>query len=301
MSWDDNIRFPPAKLAVTGIWCPIHWEPILKSGERITVGIAVFSNEGNMAVPAPDLERLRFLYGPESEGVIELINSMLADLDRRAREWGQAAFSGVDQYFPNFFVGDFNEVSGSSINEVVETAFRASSSLLLPKKVDFQSERLSGKATVGSARLTQDIKRYVVNVNMRYSGFFDAKFRLEGLNRSVKIGYCGLRIVANFDTIIPARIQPSIRAAKASLWDLSIHRETKTEPKVASHVLFLLVPADEDQSVLAKQRKNVADAVEELKYEGAIRNIETSSFDATNKIGAAIVSREETEDVANSE
>jgi len=82
MLYDNSIKFPPFP-DYDGEWAPIFFEPILASGERITIAIAVLG-EGNEFKVFDTLsnEVIDTLYGSKSEQVINIVKWCRASLEQ---------------------------------------------------------------------------------------------------------------------------------------------------------------------------------------------------------------------------
>ena len=56
------MKFPELRTYVRGNWMPIQIEPILGSGERLTIGVIAYDEKEAIVLLAPGLKRLECLY-----------------------------------------------------------------------------------------------------------------------------------------------------------------------------------------------------------------------------------------------
>lgn len=110
------------------VCAPIYLEPIIGSGERITVAVVAFADDGRTIMPTVSREQFVLLYGEQSGG------ELYAAVDEVLRDFAEHLRTNVHLDFAwkapidGVFVGKPQRYAGASLGAVVEQAVRACAS-----------------------------------------------------------------------------------------------------------------------------------------------------------------------------
>ena len=65
-----NMAFHPRRSQCQATWAPLFIEPVVGSGERLCIGVAVANQNEFLVVPVAALDRLACLYGQEAGAIL---------------------------------------------------------------------------------------------------------------------------------------------------------------------------------------------------------------------------------------
>jgi len=204
-------------------WAAIYMEPILNSGERITIGIAAVGMDGAISVrPTLNLEQLKCVYG---KGGIELLNSAtfcLGLIEAHLRttnlfDW-KPTVSGI-------LVGEVREAAGNELSSIIANAMRLTASFSHGAHELTESNQLM----VVAPTITREdnwiniVKQNVRNTKPDYYRYFNTEMHLERGLPTV-FDYVGARYAANL-TEIPSgnanKLKNSLNSSRVKLWTLA--------------------------------------------------------------------------------
>lgn len=274
MSTLAKLKFPPPYDGVRAKWAPIFVEPILGSGERITIAVAAIGEKEIVITPVPEMAALKSFYGKQVGGVVfeaeAAIEAFRPDLEER----GVLALTEPGTAFSGIFVGQIRDGAGDSVAEIAEDGLRLCASLFYrpanPKHYSVQN-------------LRADVRRFVSKKHQSLEKSFNYRFQCTNNARPTRIDFAGEVLVANLGLLAPTKIAESVKAAKAGVCDLETYRERFPERDQAAYELIL----GAEPSV-----PEVDEAVEEIAYIAEHQQIATKTMRTANRIGEYIVQSE---------
>jgi hypothetical protein len=237
-------RFPQVP-GFRASWNAVYLEPILGSGERITVAIVIRAEHRAEIHPVIRPAVLRALYGEKAKGIrgiVELAIDNLTDFLATAlplEQWN-SPISGI-------LLGEPREAASSDLAGVLRQAIQSASSLSIVGSDDreygedeYEIQRIAGK-------WANQVKEQVQKRRVELLPYFNriGKFYSDG--EPVKFGFLGCGVVAQFGVLRPSKVQPSVREARARLWELNRARQM-TDIKNVSLILQILSPSDRSYS-----------------------------------------------------
>lgn len=293
LSSDDRLQFPPRKNQVRAEWAAIYIEPVVGSGERLAIGVAVANTDGFLVAPVVALNRLSCLYGKEADALVyaaELavnhINNALASKGIEALHFWQAPMEGIS-------IGQIRMGAGSSLEEIARTGLTASSSLV-EKLADVDQLALPSEE-FSTNRLEQLIKERVVARMASLETAFTRRFQPNLNIRPATIGFVGHRIAANFGLLLPGRLSIQVKDAKAKLWDLAQvqeyvqNKEFNLSSGLNRFELLMYRVKDDDPSYSERQIEEVQKAVNELEAEADRKEIRCRALTSHEAIADEIL------------
>ncbi len=279
-------NFPDLPL-YSAVWCPIQIEPIVGSGEKITVAIAVKGNDGavNVSKTAPQ-KVINCLTGSKEVGtklssLIQIcIESATTHLQQRntLNDW-QSPIQSVTQ-------GDSISALGKDINDIIWQASGLSSILGASSLASNNTK----KEKRDLASWKADIKSSLKEKNKKIIKHLDIKIASSGsiLNTTVDFLYHNHAI--DFGLINNASIQNNYRrqfhVLQSRLWQLDRLRDIQDTDE-----LFHI-----DNVCLMIQSAEKNDLIEEIKIEAKHRDIlvtEVKKADEAASILQRIVTHQE--------
>jgi hypothetical protein len=162
--------------------------------------------------------------------------------------------------------------------------------------VEKLAEGDEGAATVAMSAnwIEQLVKEYVVKVKPKLGSSFGYERKLKEDARTVRIGFIGNRLAANFGVMAPKNIAGHVEAAKAKLWDLEqLQRDFQSGlpgiPQLSQYELFLHTAKEDDPEYSEKQIANVQYGVRELEYEAKGRGLGCRTFVSLDLMAKAVL------------
>jgi len=293
---NEQFVFPPRRENVRGSWLPLYIEPMIGSGERLTIGVAVASAETCLVVPVPALERLNCIYGRENEALLFAARAALDSMQRVLASSGPDGLGIWSSPFEGVFKGAVRAGAGNSLEEIARSALSLSSSLV-EKPVD--TEELDEPLAASSeARLEKLIKERVIAMRPGLEQAFGRSFRAHPNGRAAKVGFVGNRIAANFSLLVPPYISRQVKDAKAKLWDLAqvqehLHvSEFNLSETINRFELFIHRIRDDDPQYGERQILQVQEAVNELEVEADKKQIRCRGMRSADEIANVVVEAE---------
>ncbi len=293
----NNLQFPPRRDRVQADWAPIYIEPMVGSGERLTIGVAVANPENFIIVPVASLDRLRCLYGKENEALIYAATTALDSFTGILAREGQTGLETWATPFEGIIKGSIRAGAGDSLEEIARNALMLCSSLV-EKLAESDEESEGEKEGMSEGRLERLVKEKVLSSRPMLENAFGAVFQPSSNVRKTKIGFVGQRIVANFSLLAPSYLGRQVKEAKAKLWDLAqvqeyVHaQEFNLSPELSRFELLLNRVRDDDPQYSDRQIASIQEAVNELEIEADKKEILCRPLLSPDEIAAVIIEAE---------
>lgn len=230
-------------------WRPVFWEPVSGTGERIMVGV-VHQFEG--AVGATRLLRddvLDALYGTQAAtGARKLIETGLEFCTAAARAGGLQALDGA---IMGLHLGGLRCTQESSLNGLLRTAALLYSSLSNLDKIDELDESDAPSAEEVNRRFSTEVREGVGRIRPDLLPHFGKGGPLIEGGQIVRFGFFSPRAVVHFGVLHPVRQAPSVRDARARLWEL---QRAMAISGIGLGALIAAVPRQDDATLGERQR-----------------------------------------------
>lgn len=306
----DGVEFPDDPQMKDGVWRPIFFHSNFDTPERLVAGVV--SHVGGVwhLQIANALDRLKCLYGKESDIAIEAIEAGLQDLENTLRERNELpkhlAVSGLT-------FGEARNAQAIDAASLSQRWLRTISALhdhAREFSLEHSAAALLDEGDAASNRVSRAIERDRLSVLVfedlvgrapQTRGMFNPHVRKLSENESSRllshqayVAYDGKKVAANFSTLKAGRHKVSVDIAKRLMWDLEQHREQHDSfLEKQSHEMFLHHPSKDDPQITERQYENVMEVVGMLVDEGKIRDIAVKPHDQVHEISESILASEE--------
>jgi hypothetical protein len=293
---NSELQFPTRRDSVKAKWVPIYIEPVVGSGERITIGVAVAYQNRYLTVPVVTLERLACLYGKENQSLMFAAKAAMESFDRVLSKEGDLALETWHAPFEGVIKGATRIGAGNSLEEIARSGLMLCSSLV--EKIADEEESENSSAAVTTVRLEHMIKDKVLAERQSLEIAFNRPFKYVTSGRATRIGFVGQRLVANFGLLTPLHLGQLWKDAKAKLWDLEQIRDDIKRPefnlsaKLNSFELLVNRVRDDDPQYSEKQIKSVQETYNELEFEADRKEIMCRWMKSPDEIAKHIVKLE---------
>lgn len=256
----DTSLFPSAP-ALTGYWQAIYLEPIVLSGERITIACAAYTlNEAEVSQSISE-QLLSCLYGkkaPQIQNMIKwIVESAKAELEKNGclSEW-KPPLAGV-------IAGKKIKAHDDSLNGLLNQAFRMTASLsqiAMDAEADDDETTPSKPDQQWPTRIIESIR----STNPLLLKHFNQTVSLEN-NSKVKYGFMNRGCAINFGLIVPSRLSPTIQTAKAKIFDLQLLKSFHGIIPVNNYSIILGIPRSDDPYVTVSTQSRMMEQIQTIK------------------------------------
>lgn len=273
----------PTEPEFLGTWQTMYLEPIVGSGERISVAVvAIGDNKQYKIVQAIRSELLECLYGAQSQRMQSMIDWLIESASKELKlrnglsEW-VAPFDGVK-------LGEISNAADENIEGILKQAIRFTaslSSLALDAEredEDFQPKRYS-------EQWASTISDEMNIINPRLAGFFKRRLKISESSILTAFGFMNDKYVSNFGLLIPTRLSTSLSNVKAKLFDLESLKKSQHLIKPECYEIVIGTPSLTDPTLTAKSLNRLRETIEMVTEVAASENIKL--FRAENAREAA--------------
>lgn len=290
MSTIDMI-FPEMPL-YEGSWQPIYFEPVVGSGERVTIAVAAYGVTGEFQIiQSIRSELLECLYGINAPKIHSMIELILLSSRNYFKQ-----YKTLDSWKPPFdgvFLGHVSRALDEDLPGILKQAIRFSSSLsslALDAERD-EEEELQPKRY--SAKFSKNIQTELHSINSSLNDSFNQKVKVSGSDVLTTFGFMNDRYVSNFGLLVPTRMSGSLNSIKAKIFDIEALKKSSYLMVPERFEVIIGTPSFSDPTLSDKavtRLKDTLEMVEEiaLKEDICVFRAETAfaAAEHINKVAA---------------
>ncbi|SEI74962.1 hypothetical protein SAMN05421762_2791 [Pseudooceanicola nitratireducens] len=281
--------FPSLQGRDEALWAPIFLTPIAGSPERLVAAVAVVSGEERYISVATGLEKLRCLYGENSQLILAATHAALAEFEAELKDRGRIALTTPLQQGGIISVGEARRVAANDLKSMALNWLRTISSLhdnfalqVMPGN-DIAPRKPRGE------QLPASVWDFAVRKKSPISNYFNASIRDRSrrgapLSR-VDLDYQGKRVIANFSTIrsYVADVRGEFNRMTRRLWELDVSqvRAGHYDSDAVIYELIIQKPVLED---FQNRADRISNALEDLKGQADEKNLVLRQFDNAGQI-----------------
>ena len=254
-------------------WVPVYLEPMMASGERITIAVAALGDDGTALVrSALRQEKAKAMYAEKSDPFMDLIKTAIDSLQfhldtRQSFEDWVCPFSGLE-------LGEPRAALSSDIIGVLRQAVSMSASL---SALDFDAP--VEKDNYKNDSWANKFRDTVVANYPELDRYFRARFSTRNSSRDLRVFFLSPNIAVNTGKLIPGGgISYHFDINKSRLLDLLTVKENEGSiaPR-AHHELIVYRPANDDAAYSKNQIKAIDAYVNALNDAGDKHNIRVTT------------------------
>ncbi|MDY5106087.1 MAG: hypothetical protein SPE78_02910 [Actinobacillus minor] len=273
-----------------GEWRAIQLEPIVGSGERITVAISALGQNGeHKAIQAIRPELLECLYGNKAKDISNLISLILYSVKAQhtnLNEW-VAPFEGV-------IMTSAQKTISEDIDGILRQAIQLSASLSsLALTVEHNEETQSSQVKKENARWANTIKELVISRKPALKVYFDAQYQAtEKSPIKSKLSFAAPNYVANIGILQPTRLSPSVQSLKSKILDIEIFNDNLPlfkEREITKEIIVGIPNIEEDITLSNRNIQSIKDYVELLHEISDKQNILLHTVNSHNQAANRII------------
>lgn len=245
----EAAAYAPIEQAPMHDWRPLYWEPVDGSGERLMVGVlhAYGGRVGTQRIIRDEV--LDALYGHASAGARNLLDKSLEILHAVA---GVSSVAETDMPLLALQPGPLRRTAARSLGELLHTATLLYSSVANLDKLDELDEADAPRPEEVSRRFSTEVREAVAAQRPDLAAGFSRSGVLVPGGQAVRFGFFSPAAVIHFTVVSAVRQGPSVRDARARLFELQRAREVAG---IARAALIAAVPRDDDPTLGPRQRE----------------------------------------------
>lgn len=274
INFEALLKAVPAAPSFQGSWASVYLEPMMASGERLTVAVAAIGKNGECRVsPAIRSHVIDAMFGAQAAGMAKMIGLICSSLQHHLQY--RSSFDGWISPMSGVSLGRVRETSSADLVGLLRQAVSMTASLAALDFSDAEGEieELDG-VDVGSGSNRDPwpklFESAVVQRDVRLSGYFNRTFEVSEKARPAKIFYLSERAAINTGKLIPgAALSGMFERNKARLLDLLVVRDR--DDKLFPRYHFELVvfrPAFDDPTYSERQIDSLRRSIEALEEAG---------------------------------
>ena len=252
----------PAIPQYAATWRPIYYEPIVSSGERITIAVGLLGADGvTKVVPVLREGILDCLYGDKAPNVQSFIDWAVDSLNEHLEK--QRTFEGWRPPFEGIIPGILREAIGDDIENIVRQGIMTCASLSeLP--VENGLEEIDIEESPQSRSWSLGIRNLVAASNASLVEFFDVKTQLTTSKRKTQFNFLHKKYTSNFTVINAAVSSNDVDKAKAKLFDLENHKKGNQHNPIElsdNYELIIRVPLESEIQLTKNRKESINDTL----------------------------------------
>lgn len=275
INFEALLKAVPAAPSFQGSWASIYLEPMMASGERLTVAVAAIGANGECRVsPAIRPHVIEAMFGVQATGVAKMIGLICSSLQQHLQH--RSSFDGWIPPMSGVSLGRIRDTSSVDLVGLLRQAVSMTASLAALDFSDSEidSEELTDGIDIGSGSNLDPwpklFESAVVSRDSRLSGYFNRTFEVSEKARPAKIFYLSERAAINTGKLIPgSALSGMFERNKARLLDLLVvrDRDDKLFPR-AHFELVVFRPAFDDPTYSERQIDSLRRSIEALEEAG---------------------------------
>lgn len=245
-------------------WMPIYFEPIYKSGERITIAVALSDDQGHFEV-TQILRRdlIRILYGTKSHDVQSMIDLVLQALGThlKSNQPLQSWIPPLTGIYPGKIkTGMANDKNGILRQAIIQCG--SLSSIAQDNEDDDEGE-------IQELESVRDFRKNIfLGLKERSPsllGVLNQKVKFTDSTVDTKFHVLTGKYASNIGLLSPTRSTESIGRIKIQLFDLKHFKEFSVE-KIDRYEMLIGRPRLDEPWLTSKAVSRIKDQLHELKY-----------------------------------
>lgn len=243
----------PALPPYSGLWAPVYLEPMMGSGERLTIAVAAIGEDGQADVrQAIRPHVLEAMFGEQNAKISKLVGLIVASL--RAHAVSERSFSGWKPPISGVALGSPRATRSADISGLLRQAVAMTASLAA-LDLDDSGESDSGVViTPSDDRWPKQFQAEALRRDSRLEPFFMRKLTISEPSKPLNIFFLSESLALNTGRLIPGPgLSAYLEHNKARMLDLRIAKEKQNLFARNNFELVVFRPSFDDPTYSLKQ------------------------------------------------
>lgn len=256
----SNLSFPSMP-TYQGSWQAIYFEPIVGSGERITVGLLATSDLGDFkVVRAMRSEVFECLYGINAPKISSMVDLVVASVNSTLEAYG--SMESWNSPIDGVILGESKRAFAHDINGILKQGLRFSASLgslALEAERDDIDEVQPRRYT---SNFSKKIQKQIEIIDRSLVNSFNQKIKISGSDALTTYGFMNDRYVSNFGVLVPTRLSASMNTIKAKIFDIEALKKSEYLMKPQRFEVIIGTPSFDDPTLTDQTIMNLRNSLE---------------------------------------
>lgn len=270
-------------------WTPIYFEPILLSGERITIAIVIIDSHGEFKVfPTLREEVLDSLYGIKSKNLSNIIKHCEESINTHLNngkpfELWKPPFKGILQ-------GKTTPAADDSVFKVAQQAIQRSSSLSslsMAAERDYDDELKQSYKV--SQRWQEAVIKDVLSKMPSFENYFKVKIAIDRSKTKTQFGFLSDRTAINFGVLSGFGHSSSLNTIKARILDLEHLMNSSSLILPEDYAIMIKTPRKDDVSITDAIKEKLSDTIYTIQDIGLKSNVKICTVETPEMAADKII------------
>lgn len=274
INFDEMFSKLPDMPGFTGEWAPVYLEPMMASGERLTVAVAALGVNGSAMVKmALHPDKIDALYGEQASSFINIIETIVASLQYHLHT--KQSFEGWNPPFAGVLLGKPRNAMSSDLLGLLKQAVSMTASL---SALDLGEESKIVKEEKND-RWPNLVRDEVIQRHPELSQYFRRNFKTSYNSKDCRVFFLSSKIAVNTGKLVPgASISYHFDVNKSRILDLLTVKENEGifAPRSA-HELVVYRPLSDEAPFTNAQMKSLDEYVNALMDAGDKHHIRVTA------------------------
>lgn len=287
INFDSLLGKMPEMPTYKASWAPLYLEPMMASGERITIAVAALGEDGfAMVRSALRPEKAKAMYADKSDPFIALIKTAIDSLQFHLNT--KQTFEGWGRPFSGLELGKQRSALSSDMIGVLRQAVALTASL---SALDFDTPE--EKDIIKNDNWATQFKDSVLLFAPELEKYFRGKFTTGSTSKDLKLFFLSSNVAVNTGKLIPgAGINYNFDINKSRLLDLLTVKEKEGFAPRAHHELIIHRPSDDDAAYSDNQIKSLGYYINALNDAGDKHNIRVTTASSADEASRRLLDLE---------
>lgn len=239
-----------------GYWRAIYLEPIVGSGEKISIAALAVTNKQFKVIQSVRNELLDCLYGNQADNIRSMISWVINSLQTELKT--SSSLGKWVSPIAGIVIGDEIVARGQNLDEILRQAVRFSASLSA-LSLDADRSDDDEQPRKYSEHWSRSISAAMKQVNPQLIQSFGQKVQLGEANVATSFGFMYGDYSANFGLLVPSRLAASLNNVKAKLLDLETFKKSALVIKPREFEIIIGSPSLTDPTLTDASVKKLRD------------------------------------------
>lgn len=253
MNLDSLIGKIPSPPNCSGFWASVYLEPMIASGERLTVAVAALADAGGIKVcPAIRPHVLEAMFGSRASAFSSLIEMIALDLERHLN-----ANHRFDSWTPpvtGVSISHPRRATSTDLAGLLRQAVAMTASLAALDVSAVEEESTNQILMPSDDRWPKQFQAEAVRRDARLDRFFNQKLSVSEPSKPLSFFFLSEKVAMNTGRLIPGRgLSSYLEHNKARILDLRVAREKQHLLERSQFELVVFRPSFDDPTYSLKQ------------------------------------------------
>lgn len=247
---------------------PVFLEPMMGSGERIAVAVAVCDGQGGFEVqPSIRRDTLDNMYGAKGENLYGFVKLTCESLGRHLSEG--KPMCGWNPPFNGAYLGNVRDMVCDDLDHALRQLLTLHSSLASLSEADDDEQDQPAPSTRLGDQWRDSVKGLAVAQRPGIAKAFNIKTKLFQGGMPARFGFLNSRFAAQFEVLHPDKAFASLSRVRSNLWLLQQAAASQTE----NTGLYLLTVEASNLLYSPAQHNRAMQTLEEIRLESQAKGI----------------------------